>query len=59
MVPCCFDKDATHRLGDLKKQSFKEVWEDQPYINFRKALIKSRKEIDICKNCTEGGKVWA
>jgi hypothetical protein len=21
VVPCCFDKDAKHQLGDLKKQS--------------------------------------
>lgn len=25
VVPCCFDKDATHRMGDLKKKSFKEI----------------------------------
>jgi MoaA/NifB/PqqE/SkfB family radical SAM enzyme len=24
VVPCCFDKDADYRLGDLKKDSFKE-----------------------------------
>ena len=26
VVPCCFDKDATHQLGNLKMQSFKETW---------------------------------
>ncbi|MES2881216.1 MAG: radical SAM/SPASM domain-containing protein, partial [Bacteroidota bacterium] len=25
VVPCCFDKDAQHKLGDLKQQSFKEL----------------------------------
>ena len=25
VVPCCFDKDATHQLGNLKTQSFKEI----------------------------------
>lgn len=59
VVPCCFDKDATHQLGDLKEQSFDEVWKSNSYQNFRKALLKSRNEIDICTNCTEGTKVWA
>ncbi len=59
VVPCCFDKDATHRLGDLKKQSFVELWEGESYQNFRTQLLKGRDQIDICKNCTEGCKVWA
>lgn len=59
VVPCCFDKDATHRFGDLKKQSLAEVWNNGKYTSFRKSLLKARKEIDICTNCTEGTKVWA
>ncbi len=59
VVPCCFDKDATHQLGDLKEFSFKEVWKSPKYNSFRKALLTSRNEIDICTNCTEGTKVWA
>ena len=59
VVPCCFDKDATHRLGDLKKESFAELWQGEAYDNFRKMLLKGRDQIDICKNCTEGCKVWA
>jgi radical SAM protein with 4Fe4S-binding SPASM domain len=53
VVPCCFDKDATHRLGDLKKQSFHEIWRSEAYDKFRKQLFSARKDIDICKNCTE------
>ncbi|MFT7589768.1 MAG: radical SAM protein with 4Fe4S-binding SPASM domain [Limisphaerales bacterium] len=59
VVPCCFDKDASHRLGDLNSQSFKSVWQSDSYNRFRKAVLTSRSEIDICKNCTEGLKVWA
>ncbi len=59
VVPCCFDKDAKHKLGDLKQTSFKELWTGPAYHNFRSAVLKSRSEIDICKNCTEGTKVWA
>lgn len=58
VVPCCFDKDATHRLGDLKKNSMKEIWQSQEYKNFRGQLMQSRKNIDICANCSEGMSVW-
>ena len=53
VVPCCFDKDAEYRMGDLKKQSFKEIWQGRAYEEFRKRLFSVRKEIDICRNCTE------
>ena len=59
MVPCCFDKDAKHQLGDLKNMSFRELWQSEKYYNFRASVLRSRAEIDICKNCTEGTKVWA
>ena len=58
VVPCCFDKDAMHRLGNLKIQSFKEVWFNDNYKQFRYQLIKSRQNIDICSNCSEGVSVW-
>ncbi len=59
VVPCCFDKDATHKMGNLKNQSFEKIWNDNSYNSFRKSLTKGRSNIDICKNCTEGCKVWA
>ena len=58
VVPCCFDKDADNKLGDIKEKSFKEIWNDEHYMDFRSRLMQSRKNIDICKNCTEGTKVW-
>jgi radical SAM protein with 4Fe4S-binding SPASM domain len=58
VVPCCFDKDATHQLGNLKTQSFKEIWHNNNYKQFRNELMKSRKNIDICANCSEGASVW-
>lgn len=59
VVPCCFDKDAMHRLGNLKTQSFKEIWQNENYKQFRRELMKSRRNIDICANCSEGVSVWS
>ena len=58
VVPCCFDKDAQHKLGNLQQQSFKELWKSGTYNNFRKSVLQSRQNIDICANCSEGVKVW-
>jgi radical SAM protein with 4Fe4S-binding SPASM domain len=58
VVPCCFDKDASYRLGELADKTFTEIWQGQAYHSFRKLLLKSRKNIEICKNCTEGTQVW-
>lgn len=59
VVPCCFDKDAIHKLGDLKDHDFSNIWKSDAYDGFRKQLFKGREHIDICTNCTEGCKVWA
>lgn len=58
VVPCCFDKDAQHTLGDLKDKPFKDIWHNKQYIHFRRQILQSRKNIDICANCSEGTKVW-
>jgi radical SAM protein with 4Fe4S-binding SPASM domain len=58
VVPCCFDKDAAHRLGDLKQTTFRALWQGEAYAGFRRQLLRGRSEVDICTNCTEGCKVF-
>jgi radical SAM protein with 4Fe4S-binding SPASM domain len=58
VVPCCFDKDAEYRMGNVSTVGFKEVWHSPTYRKFRETLIKGRKNIEMCKNCTEGTKIW-
>ncbi|RYY41467.1 MAG: radical SAM protein [Chitinophagaceae bacterium] len=58
VVPCCFDKDAQHRLGHLREQSFASIWRSGEYQRFRNEVLQSRQNIDICANCSEGVKVW-
>jgi radical SAM protein with 4Fe4S-binding SPASM domain len=59
VAPCCFDKDAQHRMGDLKEKSFKDIWMNGEYTKFRMQILKGRKNIDICANCSEGTRVWS
>lgn len=58
VAPCCFDKDARHRLGDAKTAPLREIWRSGAYQNFRHTLLRSRGSVDICRNCSEGTKVW-
>ncbi|MCL6524434.1 MAG: SPASM domain-containing protein [Thermoflavifilum sp.] len=58
VVPCCFDKNAQHRMGNLKEESFNTIWHNDAYVYFRRQLLKGRKYIDICQNCSEGTRVW-
>lgn len=59
VVPCCFDKDAQHQLGDLSTVTFQSIWRSKQYEGFRQAILSHRNQIDICQNCSEGAKVWA
>lgn len=59
VLPCCFDKDAEFIMGSLENSSFSEIWRSEPYDQFRQQLLSGRAEIDMCKNCSEGTKVWS
>jgi radical SAM protein with 4Fe4S-binding SPASM domain len=59
VVPCCFDKDAHHRLGSVAEGGFGPVWRGEAYQQFRQLLLRSRSQIEMCRNCTEGTRVWA
>lgn len=54
VVPCCFDKDADHIMGDLNNKSFREIWHGEKFREFRRSLLKNRGKIEICRNCTSG-----
>lgn len=59
VAPCCFDKDASYQLGNVNKLAFKQVWQNEKYSTFRNLILKSRSNIDICRNCSEGTKIWS
>ena len=58
IVPCCFDKDANHQMGQLSKSEFKTIWKSELYNDFRQKILNKRESIDICSNCSEGSKIW-
>lgn len=58
VLPCCFDKDAQYEMGKMPEQTFRKIWNSPAYAHFRGQVIKGRDQIDICRNCTEGTKIW-
>ncbi len=58
IVPCCFDKNAEHSMGKITVTSFRNIWFGDCFRDFRKRILKDRKTINICRNCTSGQKVF-
>jgi len=58
VLPCCFDKDGEYLMGQTPEQPFKTIWRNDRYSDFRKKILSSRKAIAMCRNCTEGTKLW-
>jgi radical SAM protein with 4Fe4S-binding SPASM domain len=52
-VPCCYDKDANHQMGNLLDEPLSEIWKNQHYTAFRRQVLKNRSETEICRNCGE------
>jgi len=45
--PCCLG-EMDHPIGNLKKDSMKTVWNDEPYRNMRTNMLEGKS----CKECT-------
>jgi radical SAM protein with 4Fe4S-binding SPASM domain len=54
VVPCCYDKNADHVMGDLNEDTFRDIWNGTRYRLFRKSILSGRHMIAICRNCTSG-----
>jgi len=52
VTPCCRNISKSHYIcGNVLKEPFKNIWNNEKYRSIRKAL-KSRNLPSICRNCT-------
>ena len=50
---CCYDPLNTFPLGDLNKQSIREVYNAEKYVTFREDHNENRaSKYELCKGCT-------
>jgi radical SAM protein with 4Fe4S-binding SPASM domain len=51
--PCCMVMGSDRaKLGSLKDATFAEVWEDEPYREFRQGLVNGKPNA-VCRGCSE------
>lgn len=54
VIPCCYDYDAKYILGDVNKQTLKEIWNSKRMQRFRKEnLTNIYPQGHLCKTCRE------
>jgi radical SAM protein with 4Fe4S-binding SPASM domain len=53
VVPCCYDFDASVTLGDLKKQSLREIWNGEAYVAMRTKELNGCNDKSLCRNCNQ------
>jgi radical SAM protein with 4Fe4S-binding SPASM domain len=51
VFPCCYS-DASALMGDLREQSFAEIWHGERFRQFRADLIDGRSAPAVCRRCT-------
>jgi radical SAM protein with 4Fe4S-binding SPASM domain len=52
VCPCTYDFDERYALGDLKKGSFREIWEGPAYRAFRARFRRNDPTDYFCKECS-------
>ncbi len=59
VLPCCFDKNGNHVLGNIEENWLQSIWTGKKYNRFRRQVLHNRENTGICNNCTEGlGKIY-
>lgn len=58
VVPCCYDKNGYHNMGNLAEMSFREIWRGEKYESFRENVMRNRRLVDICSTCPEGRRLF-
>jgi radical SAM protein with 4Fe4S-binding SPASM domain len=61
VCPCCYDFNEKYPLGDLERDSFKEIWYGAAYRRMRSEFRSRWEEMPLCRECShgyEGGNLW-
>ncbi|WP_228712033.1 radical SAM/SPASM domain-containing protein [Halarcobacter ebronensis] len=51
VVPCCLDKDAIIKLGDIKEQSLKDILNSKRAVEMKKGFKNNSLVEELCQKC--------
>jgi radical SAM protein with 4Fe4S-binding SPASM domain len=54
--PCTFDPHDNYAVGDLTKDTFKDIWRGVPFAKLRRQFRKDYQKIALCSGCTNAFK---
>ena len=52
VVPCCLDSNASIPLGNIYKESLKDILEGERSVRLRKSFQDRKPCEQLCRNCT-------
>lgn len=51
VVPCCYDFDASMKIGNVTEKPFSEIWNSPAYQQLRKKIFNEKDSIEKCRDC--------
>lgn len=52
VVPCCNDWNGSFVLGNIRRDTLRNIWNNKKYKILREKLLKKRIDFFPCKNCS-------
>jgi MoaA/NifB/PqqE/SkfB family radical SAM enzyme len=52
VIPCCFDMQGDCSFGMVYNHNFKQIWNNDSYLVFRKKILEDINKIGLCKQCS-------
>jgi radical SAM protein with 4Fe4S-binding SPASM domain len=54
VLPCCYDSYSQYPMGNVFVDDLKTIWRNHKFRAFRRQVNVNRKQIPICRICSEG-----
>jgi radical SAM protein with 4Fe4S-binding SPASM domain len=51
VTPCCFEYFNIPKFGNIYQESIRKIWHSSQYNQFRKQILRNRKDIPCCTIC--------
>jgi radical SAM protein with 4Fe4S-binding SPASM domain len=52
VAPCCYDYDASMKVGNILERPFTQIWTGSEYKALRKKIYHEKDSVGMCRECT-------